>query len=86
MNVVKLESVGCPKDLGVVSAPNIKFSQQCKDVAGEANTKLDFINTIFSLRNKYVILPLCIRLVRPYLQYANSSGRPTIQRVKQNLK
>ncbi len=35
MNGVKLYSVQCVKDLSI--AANLKFFQQCKDVAGKAN-------------------------------------------------
>ncbi len=58
MSGVELESVQCVKDLGVTIASNLKFSQQCKGAAGKAKIMLDFMNIIFSLRNKDVILPL----------------------------
>ncbi len=70
MNGVKLESVQCVKDLGVTIASSLKFSQQCKDAAGKANRMLGFINRNFSFKNKDVILPLYISLVRPQLEYA----------------
>ena len=70
MNGVKLESVQCIKDLGVSIASSLKFSQQCKDAAGKANRMLGFINRNFSFKNKDVILPLYISLVRPHLEYA----------------
>ncbi len=67
MNSTKLESVQCVKDLGVTIASSLKFSQQCKDTAGKANGTQVFF---FSLKNKDVILPLYIGLVRPLLEYA----------------
>jgi hypothetical protein len=70
MSGVKLESVHCIKDLGVTIASSLKFSQQCKDAAGKANRMLGFINRSFSFKNKDVILPLYISLVRPHLEYA----------------
>ncbi len=48
INGVKLESVQYVKDLGTFIAQNLKFSQQCKDVAGKANRMLVFINRNFS--------------------------------------
>ncbi len=69
MNGTKLESVQCAKDLGVPVASSLKFSQQCKDAAGEANRLLCFMNRNFSIKNKYVILPLYISLVRPHLEH-----------------
>ncbi len=70
MNDTKLESVQCIKDLGVAVPYNLKFSQQCKDVAGKANRMLGFINRNFSFKNKDIILPLYISLVIPHLEYA----------------
>ncbi len=70
MNGVKLDSVQCViKDLGVSIASKIKFSQQCKDAASKANRMLGFINRNFSFKNKDIILPLYISLVRPHLEY-----------------
>ncbi len=70
MNDAKLESVHCIKDLGVSVASSLKFSQQGKDSQGKANSLLGFINRNFSFKNKDVILPLFISLVRPHLEYA----------------
>ena len=70
MNGTKFESVQCVKDLGVRITSSLKFSQQCKDAAGKANRMLGFINRNFSFKNKDVILPLYISLVRPHLEYA----------------
>ncbi len=69
MNVTKLESVQCVKDLGVSVASSLKFSQQYKDVAGKANRMLGFINRNISFQTKDVILPLYNSLVRPNLEY-----------------
>ncbi len=70
MNGSKRESVQCVKDLGVTVASTLKFSLQCKDVTGKANRILGFINRNFSFRNKDVILPMYISLVRPHLEFA----------------
>ncbi len=70
MNGIKLESVQYVKDLGVSIPSSFKFSQQCKDAAGKANRMLGFIDRNFSFKNKDVILPLYISLVRPHLEYA----------------
>ncbi len=60
MNGTKLASVQCVKDLGVSVASSLKFSQQCKDVAGKANRMLVFINRNISFKTKDVILPLYV--------------------------
>ncbi len=70
MNGVKLDSVQCVTDLGVSIASSLKFSRHCKDAAGKANRMLGFINRNFSFKNKDIILPLYISLVRPHLEYA----------------
>ncbi len=70
MNGTKLESVQCVKDLGVIVASSLKFSQQCKDARGKANRMLGFINRNISFKTKDVILPLYTNLVRPHLEYA----------------
>ncbi len=68
MSGEKLESVHCVKDFGVTIASNIKFSQQCKEAAGEANRMLGFIKRNFSFKNKDIILPLYNSSVRPHLR------------------
>ncbi len=70
MNGTKIESLECVNDLGVAIASNLKFSQQCKDAAGKAYRMLGFINRNFSLKNKDVILPLYISIVRLHLDFA----------------
>ncbi len=70
MGGVKLESVHCVKDLGVTITSNLKFSQHCKEAACKANKMLDFINRNFSFKNKDIILPMYISLVRHHLEYA----------------
>ncbi len=70
MSGVKLESVHCVKDLGVTITSNLKFSQHCKEAACKANRTLGFKNRNFSFKNKDIVLPMYISLVRPHLEYA----------------
>ncbi len=70
MKGVKLDREQCVKDFGVSIASNLKFSQQCKDAASKANRMLGFINKNFSFKNRDIILPLYISLVRPHLECA----------------
>ncbi len=70
MNGTKLKSVHVKKDLGITVASCLKFSQQCKDTTGKANRMLGFINKNISFKNKDVILPMYISLVRPHLEHA----------------
>ncbi len=69
MSVVKLESIQCVKDLGVTIALNLKLSLHCKEAVCKAKGMLGFINKIFFFKNKDVILPMYISLVRPHLEY-----------------
>ncbi len=70
MGGAKLESVHCVKDLGVTITLNLKFSQHCKEAVCKPNKMLGFINRNFSFKNKDIILPMYISLVRPHLEYA----------------
>ncbi len=67
MNGVKLDSVQCVKDLGVSTASNLSFSQQCKAAASKANRMLGFIDRNFSLKNIYNFTAVH-SLVRPHLE------------------
>ncbi len=70
MSGVKLKSVQCVKDLGVKIASNLKFLHQCIDAANKANRMLGFIKRNFLFKNKDVIFPLYISLIRSHLEYA----------------
>ncbi len=70
MNGTKLESIQCIKDLGITVVSSLKFSQECKDATSKANRMLGFINRNFLFKNKDVILPLYVSLVRLHLEYA----------------
>ncbi len=76
MNGTKIKSAQCVKDLGVTIASSLKFSQQCKGAEGKANRMLGFINRNFSFKNKGVVIPLYINLVRPHLEYAVKFSSP----------
>ncbi len=54
----------CVKDLGVSIASNLKLSQQSKDVAGNVNRMLAFMNKNISFKTKDIILPLYISICR----------------------
>ncbi len=70
MGGVKVESVYCAIDLGVTITSNLKFSQHCKEAACKANRTLGFIKQKFSFKNRNIILPMYISLVRPHLECA----------------
>ncbi len=70
MSGVKLGSVPRVTYLGVTIASNLKFFQQCKDAASEADRMLDIMNKKFSFKIIELILLLYNSLVRPHLEYA----------------
>ncbi len=85
---VKLESVQCVKCLGVTIASNLKLSQHCKVAAGKADAVLGFtnVNRNFSLKNKDIILPLYMSLVRPHLEYTVQFWSPYLAKDIAKLK
>ncbi len=80
MKGVKLDSVQCVEDLGVLIMSNLKFSQQCKEAAGKANRMLGFINRNISFKNKDIILALYISSVIPIWNMPYNFALSTIQR------
>ena len=66
----KLESMLSVKDLDVSIASNLKLPQQCKDVVGKTYKLLNFVQRFFFIKNKNVIQPPYISLVRLSLEYA----------------
>ncbi len=47
---------------------SIAYSASKKDASGKADRMLAFIKRNFSFKNKDIILPLYINLVRPHLE------------------
>ncbi len=70
MRGVKLESVQCVKDFGVTIVSNLKFSLHCKEAACKANKVRGIIGRKFPFKNKDIILPMYISLVKPHMENA----------------
>ncbi len=65
MNGTKLKSAQMhKKNPGVTITSSLKFFKQYKDAAGDTDRMLDFMNRNFSFKNKDIILPMYISLVR----------------------
>ncbi len=75
-----IESVTQTRDLGVIISNNLKFSQQCNEVALRANRMLGFIKRNFVFKSKDIIIPLYQSLVRPHLEYAVQFWSPHLQK------
>ncbi len=86
MGGVKLESIHCVKNIGVMITSNLKFSELCKEVACKANRMLGSINRNFSFKNKDIILPMYISIVRTHLEHAMQFWSPHHAKDITNLK
>ena len=76
MNNTALLSTEREKDVGVVVSSDMKVSEQCGIAARKGNQILGLIRRNIAYRDKRLIIPLYISLVRPHLEYCIQAWRP----------
>ena len=80
MNNTVLLSTEREKDVGVVVSSDMKVSEQCGIAARKGNQILGLIRRNIAYRDKRLIIPLYISLVRPHLEYCIQAWRPHMRK------
>jgi len=75
-----LESCAVEKDLGVLVDSHLNRSQQCAQVAKQANSVLPSLRNSVDNRSKAVIVPLYLAQVRPCLEYLCAVLGPSLHK------
>ena len=75
-----LESCPVEKDLGVLVDSHLNRSQQCAQVAKQANSVLPSLRNSVDNRSKAVIVPLYLAQVRPCLEYLCAVLGPSLHK------
>ena len=68
------------KDVWVVVSSDMKVSEQCGIAARKGNQILGLIRRNIAYRDKRLIIPLYISLVRPHLEYCIHAWRPHMRK------
>ena len=80
MNNTVLLSTEREKDVGVVVSSDMKVSEQCGIAARKGNQILGLIRRNIAYRDKRLIIPLYMSLVRPHLEYCIQAWRPRMRK------
>ena len=76
MNNTVLLSTERETDVGVIVSSDMKVSEQCGIAARKGNQILGLIRRNIAYRDKRLIIPLYLSLVRPHLEYCIQAWRP----------
>ena len=85
MNNTVLLSTEREKDVGVVVSSDMKVSEQCGIAARKGNQILGLIRRNIAYRDKRLIIPLYMSLVRPHLEYCIQAWRPHMRKAIDKL-
>jgi len=79
-----LESSSADRDLGVLGG-KLTMSQQCALVAKKADGILGCVKLSVASRSREVLLPLCLALVRPHVEYSVQFWAPHFKKDEELL-
>ena len=80
INNTVLLSTEKEKDVGVIVSSDMKVSEQCGIAARKGNQILGLIRRNIAYRDKRLIIPPYISLVRPHLEYCIQAWRPHVRK------
>ena len=77
--VWKLQEVQEEKDLGIVTAADLKVSKQCVEASARANRVLGMVKRQFRKLDKEGFLIIYKGYIRPHLEYAIQAWSPYLK-------
>ena len=80
MNFEDIESASEEKDLGVIFQQVLKFSDHISEKVNKANSVLSLVVSTFDYTEKDSFILLYKTLVRPYVEYGNTTWYPFLRK------